>query len=268
MNLAMPLPTGPRIDCGSLEFAHARIQARHGQRLAEPTWQRIEVVRGFAPALALARGTALRPWLAGLGADSPPGRVEAVLRGHAQAMVDEVVAWMPAAWRPALAWCACWPDLPVLQHLARGGALPPGLHDDERWAAWSDAPDPAARSAPLSGGRWDALSPAWAEPDRFGPQWLDAWRRLLPRGALSEGQPLAHCLALWRSHGLAFAEAVPGQGWPQRAALRARLSLLLRSAALDPAAAFVHLTLCALDLERLRAELLRRAYFPRGALGA
>ena len=57
--------------------------------MAETTWQRIEVVRGFAPALELARGTALRPWLVGLSADSPSGQIESVLRNHGQAMVDE-----------------------------------------------------------------------------------------------------------------------------------------------------------------------------------
>lgn len=49
-------------------------------------------MREFAPALELARGSALRPWLVGLGADSPSGQIEAVLRGHGQAMVDEVAA--------------------------------------------------------------------------------------------------------------------------------------------------------------------------------
>jgi hypothetical protein len=251
-----------RIDCGSLEFAHARILARHGQRVTEPAWQRIEVVRGFAPALEMARGTALRTWLVGLTADSTVGQIEAVLRGHGQAMVDEVAAWMPTHWQPALAWCARWPDLPVLQHLARGGELPPGLHDDELWVALEEQ---RGSATPLSAGPWSALAPAWAVPDRFGPTWLAEWQRLLPRGALTPGDPLARVLALWREHGLAFAQAVPGQGWPQRAALRARLALLLRSAALEPAEAFIHLTLCALDLERLRAELLRRACFPRWA---
>lgn len=261
----MSQPTRPRIDCGSLELAHARIMARHGQRVAETTWQRIEVVRDFAPALELARGSALRPWLVGLSADSPSGQIEAVLRGHGQAMVDEVAAWMPAAWQPALAWCARWPDLPVLQHLARGGELPPGLQDDDRWVA---VVHDRGSAAPLAGGPWTSLSPAWTDPDRFGDQWLAVWQRLLPGAALNNDGPLKRVLALWREHGLAFAQAVPGQGWPQRTALRTRLALLLRSVALDSAAAFIHLTLCALDLERLRAELLRRACFPRWAMVA
>jgi len=40
-----------------------------------------------------------------------------------------------------------------------------------------------------------------------------------------------------------------------------RLSLLWRRAALEPAAAFIHLVLSALELERLRGELLGRRLF-------
>jgi hypothetical protein len=46
-----------------------------------------------------------------------------------------------------------------------------------------------------------------------------------------------------------------------RRALQARLSLLLRRATLEPAAAFIHLALSALELERLRGELLVRKLF-------
>ena len=64
-------------------------------------------------------------------------------------------------------------------------------------------------------------------------------------------------------HDRAFVAADPAQGWVLRGSLRAQLSLLLRRATLEPAAAFIHLALCALDLERLRAELLIRYVFAR-----
>jgi hypothetical protein len=51
-------------------------------------------------------------------------------------------------------------------------------------------------------------------------------------------------------------------GTPLVRALSARLTLLFRRAVLDPAAAFVFLAQIALDLQRLRGELLRRAAFP------
>jgi len=64
------------IECGSLDYAQARLQARHGQRVDEAAWRRIETMREFAPLLELARGTALRPWLVGIAADSTAHRIE------------------------------------------------------------------------------------------------------------------------------------------------------------------------------------------------
>jgi hypothetical protein len=69
-----------------------------------------------------------------------------------------------------------------------------------------------------------------------------------------------------RAHLAAFHDPAVRDGWPLRRALEARLTLLFRRAMLDPAAAFVFLALAALDLERLRGELVRRAAFPGLAL--
>lgn len=248
------------IDCGSLELAHARLHARHGRRLDAAAWRRIEVLRDFAPLLALARGTALQPWLAGIGADSDAQQVEAALRRHWRALVDEVAAWMPADWRPALAWCALLPDLALLQHLARGGAPTAWMQQDERWRALCAAA-PEARQAVLAAGPASDLADAWTAPHRLGAAWQQAWRRRLPQPLGEARDMLDRLVQLLADHRQAFAEVAPSQGWQQRGVLQARLTLLLRRAALEPAAVFAHLALCALDLERLRAELLRPLLF-------
>ena len=248
------------IECGSLEYAHARLHARHGQRLDVAAWRRIEVMRDFAPLLELARNSALRPWLVGITADSTVHQVEAVLRGHWRALVDELASWMPAAWRPALAWCALLPDLALLQHLARGGEPAAWMEDDEDWRALSAA-QPAERAAMLAAGPASELAGAWTQPQSIGTAWLGAWQRRLPQPLGDADDSLGRLVRLLLEHRAAFAAAGANQGWLLRGALQARLSLLLRRAALQPAAAFVHLALCALDLERLRAELLRCRVF-------
>jgi hypothetical protein len=248
------------IDCGSLEFAHARLHARHGGRLDAAAWRRIEMLRDFAPLLALARGTALQPWLVGITADSRAHEVEAVLRRHWRALVDEVAAWMPADWQPALAWCALLPDLALLQHLARGGTPAAWMQDDDRWRALCAAPPPA-RQAVLAAGPAADLADAWTAPHEMGAAWQRAWQRRLPQPFGDARGMLDRLVQLLVDHRQAFAEAAPSQGWQQRGALQARLTLLLRRAALEPAAVFAHLALCALDLERLRAELLRPLLF-------
>ncbi|MGZ5237495.1 MAG: hypothetical protein ACXWCV_14375 [Caldimonas sp.] len=250
------------IDCGSLEYAQARVNARHGERLREATWQRIEAVRAVAPLLDLARTTALRPWLDGIAADSSVHEVDAALRGHWRTLVAEVAAWMPASWRRSLAWCAVLVDLAPLQHLARGGEAAPWMHDDAVWRELGALP-PGERPAALRAGPLAALALAWPKPQTMGDAWLAEWQRRSPRPSGEAGEILGLALRTLVEHRRSFASAPAGQGWQLRQALRSRLALLLRKATLTPAAAFVHLALCALDLERLRAELLRRLAFPR-----
>jgi hypothetical protein len=250
------------IECGSLEYAWGRLQARHGQRAGEPAWRRIEVMRDFAPLLELARSTALRPWLDGITADSSDAQIETTLRGHWRALVAEVGGWMPQAWQAAVAWCAVLPDLAPLQHLARGGEPTPWMDDDDTWRELCAA-QPKDRAALLAAGPLSALAVSWAMPQTLGEAWLDEWQRRLPAPLGNAGEALPQVVRTLVDHRAAFAGAAAGQGWLLRGALSARLSLLLRRAAVEPAAAFIHLALCALDLERLRAELLRRALFPR-----
>lgn len=254
------------IDCGSLEYAHARLCARQGERPDEAAWRRIAALRDLAPLLDAARATGLRRWLLGIGVDSTPHQTEAILHGHWRALVAEVAAWMPAAWQAPIAWCAVLPDLALLQHLARGGEPVAWMHDDSTWRELVATP-PQARAALLSAGPYAALALAWPTPHTIGQAWHDEFQRRMPRAAnKSDGRgdddTLAQWLHLLLDHFKAFADAPGGQAWPQRSALRAQLTMLLRRAVLEPAAAFIHISLCALDFERLRAELLRRVLFP------
>lgn len=250
------------IDCGSLEYAHARLHARHGQRADEVTWRRIEVVREFAPLLTLARGTALQPWLVGITALSTAHQIEAGLRGQWRGLVSELVGWMPRPWQPALAWCAVLPDLAALQHLARGGEPAAWMDDEPAMRELCSVPW-QAREHLLGAGPYAALAAAWLAPQAIGQAWQAEWQRRLPHALGDTGDTLGQVVRTLLAHRAAFADAPKEQGWLLRGALRARLSLLLRRAALEPAAAFIHLALCALDLERLRAELLRRVLFAR-----
>jgi hypothetical protein len=258
------------IDVGSLEFAQARLQSRHGERADEPAWQRLEVAREFAALLDAGRQSPLQAWFVGITVQSTSHQIEAVLRGHWRAAVAEVAGWMPPCWQPALNWCAPLPDLPALQHLLRGGEPAPWMAEDPALhAACAAAPAEraAAIAAALTEGALNALAGRQSATESLSgslmPAWRAEWQRRLaqPLGGLDD--PLRQLVTTLQSHGATFAAASAGQGGLLRAALKARLSLLLRRAALEPAAAFIHLALCALDLERLRGELLLRVLFPR-----
>jgi hypothetical protein len=153
-------------------------------------------------------------------------------------------------------------DLAPLQHLARGGEPAAWMQADPTWRALCAA-QPQARAALLAAAPCGPLAAAWSAPHDLGRAWFDEWQRRLPQPLADAGDALESLVRVLLDHHRAFAAAQPGSGWLLRGALHARLSLLFRRAALQPAAAFIHLALCALDLERLRAELLRRLLFPR-----
>ena len=250
------------IECGSLEYAQVRVQARHGQRADDATWRRVELVRDFDAMLEAARSTVLRPWLAGLTAASGAHDVERALRGHWRALVDEVASWAAPEWRAALRWCAPVPDLPILQHLAEGGETLAWMRDDAVLVPLHDA-EPAARANVLAAGPLAALARDWGEPRSVYRAWGAEWTARAPGGAARPNGPLHPLARTLQAHLAAFADAPAGDGAPLRRALSARLALAFRRSVLDPAAPFVYLVACALDLERLRGELLRRVAFPR-----
>jgi hypothetical protein len=249
------------IECGSLEFAQARLQCRHGQRASEAAWQQLETTRAFAALLDDARRSPLRSWVVGITSPGKADQIEAVLRNHWRHAVAEVAGWMPTAWQPALAWCSVLADLPALQHLARRGEVLAWMHDDPKLRALC-AESPQRRLAVAAAGPYRPLAAVWAQPHLMGFAWRAEWERQLPQPLSGPDDSLAQVAATLAAHGAAFAAAAPGPGGLLRRALQTRLSLLLRRAALEPAAAFIHVALCALDLERLRGELLARVLFP------
>ena len=246
---------------GSLEYAQARLCARYGQRPDELAWRHIEHVRSFAGMLDVARTSALRVWMAGIGPTTTPHEIEALLRGQWRALVADVARWMPDAWQAAVAWCAVAADLPVVVHLARGGATLPWMQDDPVLRDLCERAAAGFGTAPI-GGPLAPLAPAWADPGRIGSLWRDEWRRRMPGRHADAPRLVDEFAHLMHRHLGAFRDPSVRDGWPLRQTLQARLVLLFRRAMLDPAAAFLFLALAALDLERLRGELLRRAAFP------
>jgi hypothetical protein len=181
------------------------------------------------------------------------------MRAHWHERVNVIAAWMPSRWRASIEWCALLVDLPVLQHLARGGASPRWLADDPLRAALGD--EHRRRRAGLAA----LLDAASANPDRVAEIWHAEWNRRLP-DPRRRTSLLQETIRIVAEHWKAFRDPRAADGRTLRLALHARLSRLFRRATLDPAAAFIFLALSALDFERLRGEILRRVAFPRWPL--
>jgi hypothetical protein len=250
------------IEAGSLEYAHARLGARFGARPDELAWRRIEMIRDLATMLDAARATPLADWLGEIGPDAGSHAIEIALRARLRDRVHAIAGWVPPYWRAAIEWCALLPDLPLLQHLARGGAAPPWLHDDALGAALRDGESAHADAGPVF-----LLAEAKRNPDRIAAVWRAEWLRRLPV-PVAASPFLADVIALLTEHAAAFRDPLQVGGRTLRRALHARLSQLFRRAMLTPASAFIFLALSALDCERLRGELLRRVMFPRSPLAS
>jgi hypothetical protein len=215
---------------GDLEYALARIGARMGDRPREASWRALAVIRDFAAFIDAARAGPLARWMKGIGRHADAHVIEEELRENALCLVHEVRDWMPLGWQPAVDWSTVLLDIPAALYLARG-------------------------DSPLSWMRQDATSRKLArEPwlvhgdaARAMQAWREGWLRCAPHDAANDTllRDLGHRLAT-----------------EPRRSLGPPLQRLYRRATLRPAAAFVFLALSALDMERLRGELLRRALFP------
>ncbi len=244
------------IDAGSLEYAHARLGARYGTRADELVWRRLAMIRDLGAFLDAARTSALGAWVTAIRPDSNVHAIELALRAHWRERIAAIAAWMPPEWRPAIEWCGLWPDLPVLQHLARGGVAPSWLRDDPLAAALRDG-----RPAGHDAGAATLLTAGKAAPERMATLWHEAWLQRLPVQG-SAPSLLTEFAGVMKAHAIRFRDPLQTDGWALRRALHARLAQLFRRATLDPTAAFIFLALSALEGERLRGELVRRAVFP------
>ncbi len=107
------------------------------------------------------------------------------------------------------------------------------------------------------------LAAAWTDPDRIGELWLAEWRRRIPESQRTRQRGHRRAGARPRR---AF-RGVPRPDAARRLAAAARaagaaLAAVPAGGASIPSAAFIFLALAALDLERLRGEILRRVVFP------
>lgn len=251
----------------SIEFAYAqaRIQARNGQRLTPGTWQSLEASQELPHYLHALRATSLKPWIIQLTENADAHLIERSLRETWRGQVQQLTTWVPKRWRQALLWLRTLPDLPSVVHLLRDGLVFPWLREDpalqpvavadadSRWQALS-----TTELAPLATMRTDNLTPVTA--------WRAHWRCLWP-GVTSQYAGLDKLEQYFNEHIeiLQSADPTSAETITLREQLEQRLAKVLRSRQQLPAAVFSYAGLLALDLQRLRGGLARRALFTTAA---
>ncbi|MDH4190283.1 MAG: hypothetical protein OEW21_08770 [Betaproteobacteria bacterium] len=245
------------VDAG-FGYVQARLQARHAERLSEPDWAALGGRAALQAFIERARETGLRRWLRGISAVAAVHQIEQQLRHESVAAVERLARWVPPRWREAVECCAALVYLPLVQRLRAGGTREAWMNDEAsfalsgpgwraRLAALADSGDPNAR-------RFESWLAIWRS--RWPPQERAARRRLDDVVARLGGE--ARTLAA-----LVDRKELPArETWSRRRALSDEFARRFRADLLTPAAVFDALLLDALEIERLRAELVSRALYP------
>lgn len=224
----------------------------------------LEATDDLAGYLQAARQTFFREWIHHLAAGADTHQIERSLRQDWEGYCAEVAAWVPAVWRPAVAWLSTIAYLPALAHLAREGPAWRWMKDDPALAAVA-VQDPATRRQALADSRYRELARAIADGAEPLAAWLARWQDSVAGLAPDERRRLVELAGVLQSH---FAPD-PGRALETPAARRRQLQEALtrrfRAWSGGGGAVFAHLGLIALDVERLRAGLVLRLLIPRSA---
>ncbi|MBI3045756.1 MAG: hypothetical protein HYY78_23350 [Betaproteobacteria bacterium] len=250
----------------SIEYAQARMQARFGARPGAALWREFDSVRDLGAYLDSVQGTPLRAWVTGIDAAGDLHQIESRLRERFRSHIQEVARWMPEPWGPAVRRVARLLDLPARAHLLSGRGLfswmtrEPGLR-----ALVADAGEgrPALATRTAADSREGRGAGRVPDPARVRAAWLAEWERCWPVRDGESRRAMTTIVTVLSRHIERFRLAGARDGWRLRAQLEQDLRALFRKFALQPEACFAYLGLIALDLERLRAQLVRRALWLR-----
>lgn len=246
-------------------YAQARLQARHAELVGAPLWQVLQGVGDYDVFLERARGTALRRWIRPIGAQTGHHEIEASLRGQLRSYVREVTSWMPVPWQAPVLWLLLLVDLPAIYHLARGEEALPWMAQDPEIRPYA-VEDAGGRQRILRESPWEPLVQRWEAGQSLRAAWSECWQALWPDSPRGSRGPLLGLYLAFERHLEDIGELPSGQvAWKSREALQGRMAREFRRHGGQPAAVFAHLALVALELERLRAELVTRAVYRRGA---
>lgn len=237
---------------GALELAQARLSARFGSLPDDALWARLSAIRDHAILLDAMRTSVMARWVRGIVATDGAHRIECAVRVAWREEVRQVAAWMPPAWQQAVHWWTTFLDLPLLQHLGRGGPMPCWLAADPAYRE-TDAPGTLRDLAP-----WRLARKMVATGDDAPRAWLAAWRVRCADPDTAGLDTLARLLRIGQPLSPRITSSSAGIASRRRA-----LTLLFRHMTLEPMAAFCYLAIVAIELERLRGELVRSVLFAR-----
>lgn len=243
-------------------YAQARLQARHAARPDAATWRRLAGIGDRLDFLQHARATRLRPWVVHFSSRTDVHELELSIRSQFRQSISEVASWQPRSWRKAVLWTRQLLDLPALQHLLLGNPPPVWTTKDVILKPFTVF-DMRERLQALEDSEYVGLLRDWRIGTPLLEAWLARWRGLWPETPTKFVRPLNDLVGLFQ-HNIVIQGTKNGTDYRRydRELLLRELTYAFRRCSLQPAAAFLHLAMVALDLQQLRAALLRRTLFP------
>jgi hypothetical protein len=240
-------------------YAQARVQSRYGRRADAGVWLKLHNIHDLGSYLQAAQQMPLRHWVLGLGLDHSSHQIELTLRQKYRTHVDEVASWMPMDWKQALRWIKRLVDLPVLQYLAEGGEPLAWMRKDGDIANVI-ADDPRSCLLAIRRAGNGVMVDSWQKSGSILTGWLSQWNALRPESRLqNEGIERLERL-LYDQMQLQSKQQQVTQPTDYDSIIE-RLRLIYRRYAFLPAAVVAYLAMVALDIHRIRNDLMQRLYF-------
>lgn len=239
-------------------YAQARLQARYGKRADSHVWLRLHNIHDFTSYLQVAQQTSLRPWVLGISSTHSSHSIELILRQKYRQHVDEVAGWVPEAWKNPLQWIKRLPDLPVLQYLLANGSPMDWMKSDPDIDIFTDGA-PAARQQAMRDKGCASLVNAWLQGESLVAGWISHWNQIRPETqAYDEG--LLSMERLLQTYPLQSEQAGALSAEDYEAADK-KLGSLFRRYTFQPAGICAYLAVVAIDIHRLRSDLMRHVIF-------
>lgn len=243
---------------GNLEYALARVHARHGGRPRESEWRRLEASRDLPHYLDALRSSSLAPWCSSFDTTTDGHALERGLRASWRGYVNAVAWWHPRAWQPWLGWLAWLSTLSLLAQLARAESAPAWLLADPVCGPLAPG-DLERRRRAIEQTPLRPLAAGIGGGQPLGKLWWLHWQELAP-AMPADVRALLESVIRQFGH-LINTLAAADSSVAARAELTAALSRAFRAGATSAIASLCHLSLVALDLERLRGGLISRRLF-------
>ena len=246
----------------SFIYTQTRLQARHARRPDERSWQLAESQRDLGSFLQVAHQNNLQTWVAGLQSTDHHDLLETALLKHYRDYIDDVASWVPALWRRSVEWTKSLTYLPALQHLLRGNTAQAWMLQDPVLKEFT-AIHHELRYAAFGQSVYAPMLQAQREGHSLPGEWLRHWQTLWPDPPARQRASLQLLSSTLQQHLRAFPLEAPDAGWQRRQELAHKLGRMFRSCSYQPVAIFIHLLLVALDIERLRGDIMQRQLFPK-----